>query len=145
MEAIILVGIQASGKSTFYQERFAGTHVRINLDMLRTRKREARFVQTCLETRQPFVVDNTNPTAADRARYIGPATAAGFRLIGYFFRSSVEDAIRRNATREGKQRIPEVAIHAAHTRLEPPSREEGIDELFDVSIIDDHFEITRLS
>jgi hypothetical protein len=34
MEAVILTGIQAAGKSTFYQERFSGTHVRINLDML---------------------------------------------------------------------------------------------------------------
>jgi transcriptional regulator with XRE-family HTH domain len=37
VEAIIFVGIQASGKSTFYRERFFDTHLRINLDMLKTR------------------------------------------------------------------------------------------------------------
>ena len=48
MEAIVFVGIQASGKSTFYRERFFATHVRISLDLLRTRHREGRFLQTCL-------------------------------------------------------------------------------------------------
>jgi len=35
MEAIIFIGIQATGKSTFFQQRFFATHVRINLDMLK--------------------------------------------------------------------------------------------------------------
>jgi len=36
MEAVIFTGIQAVGKSTFYKEHFFTTHVRINLDMLKT-------------------------------------------------------------------------------------------------------------
>jgi predicted kinase len=40
MQAIIFMGIQACGKSTFYHHKFALTHVRINLDMLKTRHRE---------------------------------------------------------------------------------------------------------
>lgn len=30
MQAVILVGLQASGKSSLYRERFFTTHVRIN-------------------------------------------------------------------------------------------------------------------
>jgi predicted kinase len=45
MEAVIFVGIQGTGKSTFYKERFFDTHVRINLDMLKTRHREKLLVQ----------------------------------------------------------------------------------------------------
>src|SRR4051812_8782542 len=37
MEAVILIGIQGSGKSTFYRERFFDTHVRVSLDLLKTR------------------------------------------------------------------------------------------------------------
>lgn len=85
MEAVIFMGIQATGKSTFYQKTFADTHVRINLDMLRTRHRELLLFETCLKMKQPFVVDNTNPTADDRNRYIPIAKSAGFRIIGYFF------------------------------------------------------------
>ena len=36
-EAVILIGIQATGKSEFYKNKFADTHMRINLDMLKTR------------------------------------------------------------------------------------------------------------
>jgi hypothetical protein len=61
VEAVLFVGIQGAGKSTFYRERFFTTHLRINLDMLKTRHRELRFLHTCLESRQRFVVDNTNP------------------------------------------------------------------------------------
>ena len=50
-----------------YRDRFLETHARVSLDLLRTRAREAAFLKTCLETRMPFVVDNTNPTIEDRA------------------------------------------------------------------------------
>jgi len=83
MEAVIFIGIQGSGKTTFFRERFFDTHVRINLDMLRTRRREALLFKCCLEAGQRFVVDNTNPTPQDRRRYIEPARAKGFRVIGY--------------------------------------------------------------
>lgn len=39
MEAVIFIGIQGAGQSSFYKERFFQTHVRSNLDMLRTRRR----------------------------------------------------------------------------------------------------------
>jgi predicted kinase len=69
MEMILFIGMQASGKSTFYKERFFDSHVRISMDLLRTRNRERIFIQTCLSTQQRLVVDNTNPTRAERARY----------------------------------------------------------------------------
>ena len=99
MQAVIFVGIQASGKSTFYQQRFFATHVRISLDLLRTRHRERSLLEWCLTHRQPFVVDNTNPTAVERAVYIAPARAADFRVVGYYFESNVPSSMRRNAAR----------------------------------------------
>ncbi|HEV8062248.1 MAG TPA: ATP-binding protein, partial [Gemmataceae bacterium] len=62
MEAVIFVGLQGAGKSTFYRERFSTSHLRINLDMLKTRHRESRFLAVCIETCQSFVIDNTNLT-----------------------------------------------------------------------------------
>ena len=46
MELILLIGIQASGKSTFFKRRYCDTHVRINLDMLKTRHREEFGIAT---------------------------------------------------------------------------------------------------
>jgi hypothetical protein len=39
MEAIIFIGVQATGKSSYFRDRFFGTHVRISLDLLKTRHR----------------------------------------------------------------------------------------------------------
>src|SRR5438552_2652732 len=110
MEAIVFIGIQASGKSSFYKERFFDTHVRINLDMLKTRNRENVLLRACIEMKQPFVVDNTNPTVADRAKYIALARQAGFRVVGYYFQTSVQDCIRRNKGRDIAAQVPIAAI-----------------------------------
>lgn len=133
MQVVILMGIQGAGKSTFYRKRFSDTHVRINLDMLRTRHRERTLFEACLACDQNVVVDNTNPTAADRARYIGPAKAAGAEVTGYYFSSRVSEAIRRNVQREGAQRVPDKAILGTAGRLELPALSEGFDTLFYVT------------
>jgi hypothetical protein len=134
MEAVLFVGLQGSGKSTFYRERYFATHLRINLDMLKTRHRESRFLQACIETRQPFVVDNTNPTRAERQVYIEAAKQAGFRVIGYYFQSRVEDCKRRNEQRPVDQQIPHRGLLGTAGRLQIPSRDEGFDGLFYVRI-----------
>lgn len=145
MEAVIFCGIQASGKSTFYKERFADTHLRLNMDMLRTRYREALLLDAFLRAKQPFVVDNTNPTAAERARYIGPARAARFRVVGFFFEVLLEEALLRNAGRNGRERIPERGVRGTFKRFEVPHPEEGYDELYRVvSLHNAGYEITRL-
>ena len=136
VEAVIFVGLQGAGKSTFYQGRFADTHVRVNLDMLKTRHRERRLLDVCIETRQPFVVDNTNPTRAERAVYVRPAKDAGFRVVGYYFRSRVEDCRRRNDERSPERRVPLVGLLGTAGRLELPTRDEGFDALFYVRIDD---------
>jgi predicted kinase len=81
MEAVILCGVQGAGKTTLYRDRFLETHVRVALDLLRTRPREEAFLRLCLAERQRFVVDATNPTPADRRRYLEPAREAGFRTV----------------------------------------------------------------
>src|SRR5688572_27297453 len=130
MEAVIFIGIQATGKSTFFQHRFFATHIRINLDMLKTRNRERILLAACLEARQPFVVDNTNVTREARAGYISQANASGFSVIGYYFKSDLQSAIERNNQRIGKARIPVKGIIATHRKLEPPGYDEGFDRLF---------------
>jgi predicted kinase len=139
MEAVIFCGIQASGKSTFFKERFFKTHVRISLDMLKTRNREDILLAACLEAKQPFVVDNTNPSKADRAKYITAAKAKKFKVIGYYFATSLDDALERNRQRQGKENIPEVGVKGTLKRLEKPSRDEGFDQLFLVKIENNSF------
>ena len=136
MEAVILIGIQASGKSSFYKERFFDTHVRINLDMLKTKHRQRVLLDACLASKQPFVVDNTNVTADIRGHFIGPARAAGFRVVGYYLRSDVGAGLSRNSKREERARVPEKGLLGTYKQLQLPSREEGFDALYYVRVND---------
>src|SRR5262249_25591776 len=134
MEAVIFIGIPATGKSTFFQQRFFSTHIRINLDMLRTRNREQILLRACLEAKQPFVIDNTNITREGRAGYISQAKAARFSVTGYYFRSALEAALQRNRQRSGKALIPEKGVIDMHRKLRLPDFEEGFDRLWYVEI-----------
>jgi predicted kinase len=130
MELIVLTGVQGSGKTTLYRDRFLDTHLRVSLDVLRTRAREEAFVALCLEMRQPFVVDNTNPTPADRARYVQPARAAGFRTVAYLVEVDAAVALARNAERAHQERVTVPRLVGTARRLVPPAPEEGFDELW---------------
>lgn len=133
-EAVIFIGVQGSGKTSYYRERFFDTHVRISLDMLRTRAREEILFAACLQARQSFVIDNTNVRVLDRARYIPKARAAGFRVHAYCFRTSLQDAMRRNSQRKIQQKVPTAAVAATFKKLEMPTLEEGFDGIFMVEL-----------
>jgi len=141
METIIFCGIQATGKTTFFKENFFNSHIRISLDQLNTRNKEEKFIETCILMQQPFVVDNTNPTKAERARYISIAKANKFKIIGYYFQSKLIDSLNRNSQRLGKSNIPDVGIKGTFNKLELPGFEEGFDELYYVEIDDGNFKI----
>ena len=135
MELVLFIGIPATGKSSFYKERFFRTHVRVNRDMLKTRHREELLIKACLEGKMKFVIENTNLTRSVRAQYIALAKQASFSVVGYFFESPAIDAVQRNKLRPEQERVPAVAIWAANKRLEVPSREEGFDELLRVRMV----------
>jgi predicted kinase len=137
MQAIIFIGLQGAGKSTFYKERFFNTHIRINMDMLKTRHRENRLLQACLEMQQPFVVDNTNPTREVRAKYILAAKAAHFQVVAYYFPPNLTLSLQRNAARPDRQRVPDKGVFATFHKLQPPTLEEGFDLLYNVTTTDE--------
>ena len=126
---VILMGLQGSGKSTFYRTHLSEL-VHVNLDTQKNRTAEWALVSDCLASGRSLVIDNTNPTLADRARYILPAKEAGFRVVGYFLESKFDDCMARNALREGKACVPKVAIAATKKRLVYPSLTEGFDLLY---------------
>jgi predicted kinase len=141
MQCVIFVGIPASGKSSYFQQQFFDTHVRINLDMLKTRHREGVLLNACIEGKQPFVVDNTNPSPEDRHRYIAAAKNAGFEVIGYYFQSRVSDALDRNRLRT--RQVPQSGIRSISSKLVLPTMDEGFDALFYVAIEDNEFTVAE--
>lgn len=140
MEVVIFCGIQATGKSSFYKQNFFKTHVHISMDLLKTRNRENRFIDLCLESEQSFLIDNTNPSRDDRVKYIQKIREKrDCKLICYYFQSKIEDALNRNTERTGKEKIPDVGIKATFNKLELPSFDEGFDEIYYVEIIENKF------
>ncbi|MBO4531356.1 MAG: ATP-binding protein [Paludibacteraceae bacterium] len=125
----IMMGIQGSGKSTFCSQYLPNVE-RINLDTLHTRNKENLLIQDCQTKGCDYVIDNTNPSREERARYIPAAKQAGYQVIGYFMQSRLQECIQRNNLRVGKERIPAKAIAMTSNRLEMPSLSEGFDELY---------------
>jgi predicted kinase len=132
-ELILFVGIQAAGKSTYYAAHFAATHVHVSKDLMKNVRnrdeRQQQLIESALAAGRSVVVDNTNPTPLVRAPLIELGRRHGARVIAVFFESVVKDTVARNRLREGKARVPDVAIYVAARRLVKPTLDEGFDEV----------------
>ena len=130
-ELIVFVGLQASGKSTYYRTHLAATHVHVSRDLMKNPSdaKQRHEIVEALRAGKSVAVDNTNPTPAVRAPLIELARAHGARVVAFYFEAIVKDAVARNRTREGRARVPDVAIYATSKKIVPPKFEEGFDEV----------------
>ena len=136
MEAVIFIGIQASGKSTFYKEKYFNTHLRVSNDLLKTKNREKLLLEYCIKTQMSLVIDNTNVTKEIRSKYIDIFKDNHIPVIGYYFRTDLKQSLQWNNKRTGIEKIPEVGIRGTNNKLEIPSVDEGFTQLYYVDIID---------
>ena len=147
LEVIIFIGLPGSGKSSFYRARFAATHWHLSKDNWpNAKKREARLqheLRNALHQNQSVVVDNTNVTREARRAVLEIAHEFAAHVIGYVFEPNLEDCLRRNATRIGKARVPDVAIKVMRGYWQNPARNEGFDELFQVRLQGSDFIVTN--
>jgi predicted kinase len=142
MEMIIFIGLQGSGKSTFYQAHFVQTHTLISKDLFPNNKnpsrRQRQLIVEALQADLSVVIDNTNASRESRAELIETGREYGATIIGYFFEVQLKESLARNKQRTGKSRVPDVAIFATLKRLVSPTYEEGFDRLYCVRSQDDH-------
>jgi predicted kinase len=135
-EVVILIGLQASGKTTFYHQMLATTHAHVSKDAFpnarRPQVRQMRLIATTLDAGQDVAVDNTNPSSAEWQPIIIAARARHARIVGYWFPPDVEISKARNDARAGKTRVPDVGLYATLKRLRRPCLADGFDALFTV-------------
>jgi len=133
VEFVILIGLPGAGKSSFYRDRFAVTHAHVSKDLMpnapRRDDRQAREIDAALGGGKSVVVDNTNPSAEVRAPLVAIGRRHGARIVAIYFETDVRTAIMRNRQREGRARVPDVAIFTTKKKLMPPTLEEGFDEV----------------
>jgi predicted kinase len=145
-ELVILTGLPGAGKTSFYTARLARTHVQVSQDLLRNRRdrpaRQMALIDEALAGGRSVVVDNVNARVADRAVLIEAGRRRGAVVIGYLLDTSAADCLQRNRGRTGKDRVPDVAVHTAAKRFEPPSPDEGFDRLYRVEAVGGRFAVS---
>lgn len=136
LQLVVFVGIQGSGKSEFYKDRFIKSHYLVSKDLMGRRKkkevRQQRWVREALAGGRSVVVDNTNPDVESRQDLIKLAREYGACTLAYVFMTPVEQCLRRNEAREPPWRVPLVGVYATLKRLKAPSYQEGFDEIYEV-------------
>lgn len=138
MELVLFIGLQGSGKSSFFWRSFADSHVLVSKDQWpharRKEARQRRYISEALAAGRSVVVDNTNPSPEVRAPLIALGREHGARVVGYSFASDLKLCLARNAQRQGRARVPEVALFATVKQLRRPDRAEGFDALYHVTL-----------
>ncbi|XP_065178968.1 uncharacterized protein F21D5.5-like [Sycon ciliatum] len=131
-EVVVLVGMPASGKSTFSRRYFVEPHgyVHVNRDTLGTQEKCLRAARDALANGKSVVVDNTNPTPAGRHDFIKVATDAKKQVRCFYLDTPRELAAhlnyyRQNLSKGVDRRIPDVAYNTYKSRFHMPSTGEG--------------------
>jgi predicted kinase len=134
MDLIMMIGLQASGKSTFARSHFGATHQYVSKDLLGSTSNQAhrqrQLIEAALQQGLSVVVDNTNLTIEVRRELINLGRLYEASTIGYYFAMQVKQCLERNRIREGRARVPDMAIFATLKRLTPPSYTEGFTKLY---------------
>ena len=145
-EVIIFVGSPASGKSTFWKNHLSN-YVRVNNDTLKSADRCVRVMREALESGKSCVIDNTNPTAAVRSRYLSVAKELSVPARCFVFRIPKILAFHMDTLREVNKhrthlskRVGSPPIHTFYSQFEEPKTSEGFEEIRDVELVGGPFE-----
>ncbi|WP_257004407.1 ATP-binding protein [Streptomyces sp. SA15] len=131
------MGLQASGKSTFYEQRLLGRYELVGKDLFpraarHKQARQMRLVEEALALGRSVAIDNTNPSPEEWRPLVAAAHAHGATVTAYWFPPDPEGSLRRNAARWGRDRVPDIGIHATVKRLRRPTRADGFDAVLEV-------------
>ncbi|XP_028714703.1 bifunctional polynucleotide phosphatase/kinase isoform X1 [Peromyscus leucopus] len=138
-EVVVTVGYPGAGKSTFVQEHLVPAgYVYINRDTLGSWQRCVSSCQAALRQGRQVVIDNTNPDAPSRARYIQCARDAGVPCRCFNFCATLEQARHNNRFREmtdpSHAPVSDMVMFSYRKQFEPPTLAEGFLEILQIPL-----------
>lgn len=141
MELAMMIGLQASGKSTFARSHFGAPYEYISQDLLRhtsnRARRQRQLIEAVLQQGHSVVVDNTHPTCEVRSPLIHLGQLFAAQITAYYFPAQLKRSLAYNRQRTEQTRVPDVAIFATLKKLTPPSYAEGFTRIFYVQMRED--------
>lgn len=140
-EVVVFVGCPASGKSTI-RERYFTPHgyTAVNRDTLGTKEKCLKVADGALKAGKSVIVDNTNPTKADRKLYIDLAKQNGAKVRCFYFKLDTKLSYHLNMFRQvqsngERRRVPEVAYRTYEKYFEYPKTSEGFDSVEELEFV----------
>jgi predicted kinase len=133
----VLVGLQAAGKSTFYEQCLRDRCTLVSKDRFPRgargkQARQMRLIEEALADGRSVAVDNTNPSPDEWGPLVAAGHAYGAAVVAYWFPPDLTGSLRRNAARAARDRVPDIGVRATLKRLRRPTREDGFDAVLDV-------------
>ncbi|XP_039987725.1 bifunctional polynucleotide phosphatase/kinase isoform X2 [Xiphias gladius] len=141
-EVIVAVGFPASGKSTFFHTHIIPKgYVYVNRDTLGSWQSCVSACERALKEGRSVAVDNTNPDAESRKRYVDVAKATGVPCRCFHFSASLEQAKHNNRFREmapsdsKHAKVNDMVFHSYKKHFVAPSLSEGFSEILQIDFV----------
>jgi DNA 3'-phosphatase len=138
LEMIIMVGPPSSGKSTFAKAQFSA-YTYINMDTLGNTPKCIRMATAAIKSKLSLVIDNTNPSAEVRKRYLSLLVGTNYTCKCIYMNVDIDLAKHLNKYRlqyTGKN-IPQIAYGKYQSQFEYPKLSEGFSEIIVANFIPD--------
>lgn len=139
-EVIIMIGFPGSGKSHFVKNHLEPKgYVSINRDTLGSWQKCTSLLESTLRSGKRAVVDNTNPDAESRKRFVEIAKKMKVPCRCFKMSASYKQAKHNNAFRELTNRnhasINDMVFNMYKSKYQEPTKEEGFEEIVKVNFL----------
>ena len=137
-EMIIMVGVPASGKSTFSRKFERLGYEIVNRGTLKTIPKCQKVARESLEKGKSVVIDNTNPGRDARENFISIAKEMNIPIRCVHVNTDIELVKHLNLFRERTKnirRIPDVAYNMYKKNFKAPDFKEGFKEIIEVDFV----------